>query len=60
VFENLSQRLEAGTVYLNKADGMDGALPWGGVKESGWGVSLSALAFDQVTRTKAVSQNRAF
>jgi acyl-CoA reductase-like NAD-dependent aldehyde dehydrogenase len=39
---------------------MDGALPWGGVKDSGWGVSLSALAFDQVTRAKAISQNRAF
>jgi acyl-CoA reductase-like NAD-dependent aldehyde dehydrogenase len=39
---------------------MDGALPWGGVKDSGWGVSLSALAFDQVTSAKAISQNRVF
>jgi acyl-CoA reductase-like NAD-dependent aldehyde dehydrogenase len=46
--------LEAGTVYMNRCDSVDPALPWSGVKESGRGFSLSHLAFDQLTRPKAI------
>jgi acyl-CoA reductase-like NAD-dependent aldehyde dehydrogenase len=50
----LSRALECGTVYMNRCDYLDPGLPWSGWKESGRGVSLSALAFDALTRPKAV------
>ncbi len=46
--------LEAGTVYMNRCDSVDPALPWSGVKDSGRGFSLSHLAFDQLTRPKSL------
>jgi acyl-CoA reductase-like NAD-dependent aldehyde dehydrogenase len=46
--------LEAGTVYMNRCDYLDPALPWSGWKDSGRGVSLSTLGFDAVTRPKAL------
>ncbi|QRN94423.1 aldehyde dehydrogenase family protein [Archangium violaceum] len=47
-------RLECGTVYMNRCDSVDPALPWIGVKNSGRGHSLSALGFDQLTRPKSI------
>ncbi len=47
--------LEVGTVYMNRCDALDPALPWVGVKDSGRGVSLSALGFDELTRPKALN-----
>ena len=35
-------------------DALDPALPWSGVKDSGRGLTLSQLAFDTLTRPKAV------
>lgn len=35
------ERLETGTVFLNRCDYLDPALAWTGVKDSGRGVSLS-------------------
>ncbi len=52
--ERMARDLEAGTVYMNKCDALDPALPWVGVKDSGRGVTLSALGFDHVTRPKAI------
>jgi acyl-CoA reductase-like NAD-dependent aldehyde dehydrogenase len=46
--------LECGTVYMNRCDSLDPALPWTGVKDSGRGVTLSALGFDHLTRPKAI------
>ena len=46
--------LEAGTVFMNRCDYLDPALPWSGWKDSGRGVSLSALGFEALTRPKAV------
>jgi acyl-CoA reductase-like NAD-dependent aldehyde dehydrogenase len=40
-FFDLSNRLETGTVFLNRCDYLDPALAWTGVKDSGRGVSLS-------------------
>lgn len=54
VFNNFAEELECGTVYLNRADALDPALPWGGVKNSGRGISLSSLGYDQLTRAKAI------
>jgi acyl-CoA reductase-like NAD-dependent aldehyde dehydrogenase len=50
----MARGLEAGTVYMNRCDAVDPALPWGGVKDSGRGVSLGAMGFDQLTRPKAL------
>ncbi len=48
----LSARIEAGTVFLNRCDYLDPGLPWTGVKDTGFGVSLSKLGFLAVTRAK--------
>lgn len=50
----LAARLEFGTVYMNRCDAVDPALPWLGVKNSGRGLSLSALGFEQLTRPKSL------
>ncbi len=52
--DRLARRLEAGTVYMNRCDALDPALPWSGVKDSGRGVTLSTLGFDALTRPKAL------
>ncbi|WP_163781699.1 aldehyde dehydrogenase family protein [Myxococcus vastator] len=52
--DRLARQLEAGTVYMNRCDALDPALPWSGVKDSGRGVTLSALGFDALTRPKAL------
>ena len=41
-----ARRSSAGTVFMNRCDYLDPALPWSGWKDSGRGVSLSALGFD--------------
>jgi acyl-CoA reductase-like NAD-dependent aldehyde dehydrogenase len=50
----LAAGLEAGTVYMNRCDSVDPALPWVGVKSSGRGHSLSAFGFDNLTRPKSI------
>jgi acyl-CoA reductase-like NAD-dependent aldehyde dehydrogenase len=49
----LGDRIETGTVYMNRCDYLDPALAWTGVKDTGRGVSLSALAYDTLTRPKS-------
>jgi acyl-CoA reductase-like NAD-dependent aldehyde dehydrogenase len=68
-FLQLVDRLQNGTVFLNRCDFLDPALAWTGVKNSGRGVSLSKfgkhtsivetpsniyLGYDQLTRAKSV------
>ncbi|KAM0793052.1 hypothetical protein ACM66B_000539 [Microbotryomycetes sp. NB124-2] len=53
-FDNLVDEIETGTVFMNRCDYLDPALPWTGVKNSGRGNSLSRLGFDAVTRAKSV------
>jgi acyl-CoA reductase-like NAD-dependent aldehyde dehydrogenase len=50
----MARALEYGTVYMNRCDSVDPALPWTGVKDSGRGSSLSALGFDALTRPKSI------
>lgn len=52
--ERLARALEFGTVYMNRCDALDPALPWTGAKDSGRGVTLSALGFDALTRPKSI------
>lgn len=46
-------QLQAGTVFMNRCDYLDPALAWTGVKNSGRGVSLSAVGYEQLTRAKS-------
>lgn len=50
----MASRLAFGTVYMNRCDAVDPALPWSGCKDSGRGFSLSVLGFDQLTRPKSI------
>ncbi|OFZ10861.1 MAG: hypothetical protein A2Z20_03910 [Bdellovibrionales bacterium RBG_16_40_8] len=45
---------DVGTVFMNRCDYLDPALPWTGVKHSGCGSSLSKYGFYSVTRNKAI------
>lgn len=53
--DRLSRRLEVGTVYMNRCDALDPALPWTGWKESGKGSTLSVLGFEHLTHPKAIN-----
>jgi acyl-CoA reductase-like NAD-dependent aldehyde dehydrogenase len=46
--------LDHGTVFMNRCDYLDPALPWSGRKDSGRGVGLSALGFEALTQPKAL------
>jgi acyl-CoA reductase-like NAD-dependent aldehyde dehydrogenase len=49
----LGERIETGTVFLNRADYLDPAVCWTGVKDTGRGAALSPLGFLSVTRPKS-------
>ncbi len=49
----LGDRIVSGTIYQNRCDFLDPALPWSGRRDSGLGLSLSHLAYDSLTRTKS-------
>ncbi len=51
---DFSQQVNAGTVFMNRCDYLDPALPWTGVKNSGKGSSLSTYGFHQLTRRKSM------
>lgn len=53
VAKELGRRIETGTVFLNRCDYLDPALAWTGVKDTGRGVTLSALGYEHVTRVKS-------
>jgi acyl-CoA reductase-like NAD-dependent aldehyde dehydrogenase len=46
----LGSRIETGTLFMNRADYLDPALAWTGVKNSGRGCTLSPLGYDHLTR----------
>ena len=50
---SIGRQLETGTVYMNRADYLDPALAWTGVKDTGRGVTLSALGYGELTRPKS-------
>lgn len=51
--EALGDKLEVGTVFMNRCDYLDPALAWTGVKNTGRGCTLSALGYEQLTRLKS-------
>uniref|UniRef100_A0A671SA73 10-formyltetrahydrofolate dehydrogenase n=1 Tax=Sinocyclocheilus anshuiensis TaxID=1608454 RepID=A0A671SA73_9TELE len=50
----VSERLEAGTVFVNTYNKTDVAAPFGGFKQSGFGKDLGEEALHEYLRTKAV------
>jgi len=51
--EALGQRLDTGTVFMNRADYLDPGLCWTGCKNTGRGGSLSILGYYNLTRPKS-------
>ena len=45
--------IETGTVDMNRCDYLDPGLAWTGVKETGYGASLSVLGYGALTRPKS-------
>ncbi|KQS79624.1 aldehyde dehydrogenase [Rhizobium sp. Leaf384] len=50
---DIGAEIETGTVFMNRADYLDPALCWTGVKETGRGGSLSVFGFHNLTRPKS-------
>ncbi|HOO56998.1 MAG TPA: aldehyde dehydrogenase family protein [bacterium] len=49
----LANVIQAGTVYMNRADFVEPELAWTGVKESGKGCTMSRIGFMNVTQPKS-------
>jgi acyl-CoA reductase-like NAD-dependent aldehyde dehydrogenase len=56
--ERFARELAVGTVYQNRCDYLDPALPWTGVKESGLGSTLSRHGYLHLTRCKSLHFRR--
>ena len=52
--ERVGDRLETGTVFMNRCDYLDPELAWVGVRDSGRGCTLSRFGFDGFTRLKSL------
>ena len=51
--ERLGDRIETGTVFLNRADYLDPGLCWTGCKQTGRGGGLSVIGYHNLTRPKS-------
>lgn len=51
--EAIGARIETGTVFLNRCDYLDPALPWVGVKDTGRGHTLSVWGYEHLTRPQS-------
>ena len=51
--KRIADKIETGTVFMNRCDFLDPHLPWVGVKDSGKGASLSKIGIQQLTRPKS-------
>jgi acyl-CoA reductase-like NAD-dependent aldehyde dehydrogenase len=51
--QSIGERLETGTVFMNRCDYLDPGLAWTGVKDTGRGATLSKLGYDALTRPKS-------
>ena len=51
--ERVGDRVETGTVFLNRADYLDPGLCWTGVKDTGRGGGLSVIGYHNLTRPKS-------
>ena len=51
--ERVGDRIETGTVFLNRADYLDPGLCWTGCKNTGRGGGLSEIGYHNLTRPKS-------
>ena len=51
--ESIGGRVATGTVFLNRCDALDPALPWVGTKDTGRGYTLSRWGYETLTRPKS-------
>ncbi|MEM9630274.1 MAG: aldehyde dehydrogenase family protein [Pseudomonadota bacterium] len=49
----IGNRVETGTVFMNRCDYLDPALVWTGVKDTGKGAALSEIGFHNLTQPKS-------
>jgi acyl-CoA reductase-like NAD-dependent aldehyde dehydrogenase len=52
--ERFGRDVQAGTIYQNRCDFLDPALPWTGYRDSGKGSTLSRYGFLHLTRRKSI------
>jgi acyl-CoA reductase-like NAD-dependent aldehyde dehydrogenase len=50
---HIGDRIETGTIFMNRADYLDPALCWTGCKDTGRGTGLSVLGYQALTRPKS-------
>ena len=50
----MAARIQAGTVWVNSYGVFDPSMPFGGMKESGWGREMGHNALDNYLETKSV------
>ena len=55
----LGERIETGTVYMNRCDYLDPALCWTGCKNTGRGGALSVIGYQNLTRPKSYHLRKA-
>lgn len=51
--QRIGDRIETGTIFMNRCDYVDPALAWTGARDSGRGASLGRYGFDAVTRPRS-------
>jgi acyl-CoA reductase-like NAD-dependent aldehyde dehydrogenase len=52
--ERFAREIDAGTIYQNRCDYLEPALPWTGARDSGIGSTLSRYGFYHLTRRKGI------
>jgi len=50
---DIGDRIETGTVFMNRCDYLDPSLAWTGVKHTGRGCTLSRVGYEALTRPKS-------
>ncbi|WP_436643551.1 aldehyde dehydrogenase family protein [Microbaculum sp. FT89] len=58
--EQIGDRVETGTVFMNRCDYLDPALAWTGVKDTGRGATLSKVGYETLTRPKSWHMRTSF
>lgn len=53
--QQICSQLEVGTVFVNGCDVCDPALAWTAVKNSGYGVTLSVMQYEHITRIQSLN-----
>ena len=57
--KKIGRQVDTGTWFMNRCDYLDPALAWTGVKNSGYGCTLSKVGYEQLTRPKSFHLRRA-